>query len=53
MAVAVAPGGRLALLPGAGWLVAPPPPPAHVAALVADRRLVVPGDRLKITGEGC
>ncbi|KAG2434208.1 hypothetical protein HXX76_007934 [Chlamydomonas incerta] len=50
MAVAVAPGGRLALLPSAGWLGAATAPPRYVASLVADRRLIVPGDSLKITG---
>ncbi|KAG2447325.1 hypothetical protein HYH02_007655 [Chlamydomonas schloesseri] len=50
MAVAVAPDGRLALLPAAGWLEAPPPRPRYVASLVADRRVVVAGDSLKVTG---
>ncbi len=51
VAFARSPDGQVALLPSAGWLQQPSNPTAQ-AALVLDRKAVVEGDSLKVTGEG-
>ncbi len=51
VAFARSPDGQVALLPSAGWLQQPSTPAAQ-AALVLDRKAVVEGDSLKVTGEG-
>jgi hypothetical protein len=50
-AFAVAADGRAAVLPSAGYTSPDSPPANYVASLVADRRVIVPGDNLKVTGE--
>ncbi|KAG2447335.1 hypothetical protein HYH02_007664 [Chlamydomonas schloesseri] len=49
-AFAVASDGRTAVLPSAGTVNPDFPPANYVASLVADRRVIVPGDSLKVTG---
>ncbi|KAG2434214.1 hypothetical protein HXX76_007940 [Chlamydomonas incerta] len=49
-AFALTTDGRAAVLPSAGYISPDSPPANYVASLVADRRVIVPGDSLKITG---
>ncbi|PNW72413.1 hypothetical protein CHLRE_16g677205v5 [Chlamydomonas reinhardtii] len=49
-AFALTTDGRAAVLPSAGYINPDSPPANYVASLVADRRVIVPGDSLKVTG---
>ena len=50
-AFALTTDGRAAVLPSAGYISPDSPPANYVASLVADRRVIVPGDSLKVTGK--
>ena len=52
-AFALTTDGRAAVLPSAGYINPDSPPANYVASLVADRRVIVPGDSLKVTGKIC